>query len=182
MGGLQVADYTVIPAADIADNAPGRERTYTRLRDNPIAIAEAATGAPRLANDAVANGAIGEAQLKPAISDERLVAAQVVASNVAGVLQILSSYNAVSLTETTEGHYTLTFLQEMPNAIYYHSGISGEFDFGVDPVAGYIALDHLIPATVAAVSFITLWDAFIFAGVADDVERFSFQVHGVTPV
>lgn len=61
--------YTAIADADIDPESPGTTTLFTRLRDNPIAITEKASGAPVLANDyivqdMVSASTIGQAELK----------------------------------------------------------------------------------------------------------------------
>ena len=49
--------YTAIPNADIDQDSPVTQPLMTALRDNPIAITEGATGAPRIVAAAIEGGA-----------------------------------------------------------------------------------------------------------------------------
>lgn len=175
-----MTDYTPIPASDVSDNAPVRERTVTRIRDNPIAVTEAATGAPRLTTNAFADRGIPVEKIDAAAREQRLVMCSVVLSNQAAAsppLRILSSYNVQSVTETTAGHYTIAFLTDMATANYFCSGM---------PIIGslvdyiYPALDRLQAKTVSEVHIVTVADGIGGGGVIQEVERFSFQCHGNT--
>jgi len=48
-----MTDYTVIANTQVDPNAPITSELMTALRDNPIAIAEGAVGAPRIASTAI---------------------------------------------------------------------------------------------------------------------------------
>lgn len=48
-----MTDYVDITDAEVASGAEGDVSLFTRLRDNPIAMAEGASGAPRIANAAL---------------------------------------------------------------------------------------------------------------------------------
>lgn len=52
--------YTAIPNGDVDQDSPVTQTLMTLLRDNPIAIAEGATGAPKIELAAMAHqGAVG---------------------------------------------------------------------------------------------------------------------------
>jgi len=51
-----MASYVTIPDGDIDPESPGDTSLFSRLRDNPIAISEGSTGAPRIAVDSLSNG------------------------------------------------------------------------------------------------------------------------------
>lgn len=54
-----MATWTNITNAALEPGKPIRSVDGLALRDNPIAIAEGASGAPRIVNDAVTNGTLG---------------------------------------------------------------------------------------------------------------------------
>lgn len=55
--------YTTIPDADIDQDSPVTQPLMTALRDNPIAIAEGAAGAPRIATAALKAPTAGTAHI-----------------------------------------------------------------------------------------------------------------------
>ena len=55
--------YTAIADSEIDPESPGTTTLFTKLRDNPIAITEGASGAPQIQNGAIAAGAIHTAEL-----------------------------------------------------------------------------------------------------------------------
>ena len=59
-----MAEFTVIPDANLEPEKPGRSIDALALRDNPIAIAEGAAGAPRIQTAAIQDGAVAQAKLK----------------------------------------------------------------------------------------------------------------------
>ena len=61
--------YTAIPNGDIDQDSPVTQELLTALRDNSIAIAEGATGAPRLFGEAVASANNGLPVLTVAAAD-----------------------------------------------------------------------------------------------------------------
>jgi hypothetical protein len=52
-----VTTYTPIPDSSIDVDSPGTQSLFGALRNNPIAIAEGASGAPRIAHKAITSGA-----------------------------------------------------------------------------------------------------------------------------
>jgi len=55
--------YTTIPNSDIDQDSPVTQPLMTSLRDNPIAITEGASGAPRIVNAAITDGTIQNAKI-----------------------------------------------------------------------------------------------------------------------
>src|SRR5690625_3094477 len=58
-----MATYTNIPTANLEPGKPIRSVDHIALRDNPIAIAEGAAGAPRIQTNAIANSAVTTAKI-----------------------------------------------------------------------------------------------------------------------
>ena len=58
-----MADWTNLPNERFEPGAPARGVDARRLRDNPIAIAEGAAGAPRIQTDGINNGAVTNAKV-----------------------------------------------------------------------------------------------------------------------
>jgi hypothetical protein len=95
--------YTAIPDSDIDPESPGTTTLFTRLRDNPIAITEGASGAPSityaalsLSNDIVAgdiaSGAVGQSEI---------------ANSAVGQGELKSASGSVSTNSTTQVNLTL---------------------------------------------------------------------------
>ena len=58
-----MADWTTIPDTTFEPGAPAKGRDMRFLRDNPIAIAEGASGAPRIQTDGIGTGAVTNPKL-----------------------------------------------------------------------------------------------------------------------
>ena len=69
-----MADWTNLPDTTFEPGAPAKGRDMRFLRDNPIAIAEGAPGAPRIQTDGIANSAVTAPKLT---SSERMTTANV---------------------------------------------------------------------------------------------------------
>jgi hypothetical protein len=107
--------WTNIPNANLAIGAPIRSIDQLALRDNPIAIAEGATGAPRVRAEALNGGQSGSAPI--------FAARAWVNFNGTGVVAIRASGNVSSITDNGTGDYTVNFTTAMPDANY--STVSG---------------------------------------------------------
>lgn len=55
-----MTDYTTLADADLAQDKPVTQAKARALRDNPIAIAEGATGAPKIQQDALYEFSVGD--------------------------------------------------------------------------------------------------------------------------
>ena len=78
--------YTAITGAEIDTDSPITESLMTRLRDNPIAIMEKASGAPVLANNYVTNTMVAT----NAITDTKIATGAVTSSKI-GTAQVTES-------------------------------------------------------------------------------------------
>ena len=58
-----MADWVNIPETSVEPGAPARSSTVRAFRDNPIAIAEGASGAPRIQTAAINNNAVTTAKI-----------------------------------------------------------------------------------------------------------------------
>lgn len=76
--------YTTIPNSDIDQDSPVTQPLMTALRDNPIAITEGASGAPRIANAAFNNGVLGAEKFQTGTTERDWIIARV--SSNAGVI------------------------------------------------------------------------------------------------
>lgn len=63
-----MADWTNIPDASLEVGKPAKSIDVYALRDNPVAIAEGAVGAPRIQTAAIENNAITEEKLLQCVS------------------------------------------------------------------------------------------------------------------
>ena len=88
--------YTTVADSEIDPESPGTTTLFTKLRDNPIAITEKASGAPVLANDYVVNAMIAT----DAVNADSIAAGTVGTSEIAA--------NAVTTTELAAGSVTAT--------------------------------------------------------------------------
>ena len=55
--------YTIIPDAEIEPGKPGSGELFTKLRDNPEAIALGLAGAPKIVNNAFNDASLSDAKL-----------------------------------------------------------------------------------------------------------------------
>ena len=75
--------YTAIPDSDIDPESPGTTTLFTRIRDNPIAITEGSSGAPKIQTAAYAAGsvdlaaigaaAVGQSEIKSTTASQSVV-------------------------------------------------------------------------------------------------------------
>lgn len=101
--------YTGILGSEIDTDSPVTESLMTRLRDNPIAITEKASGAPVLANDYVVNAMIAT----NAVNADSIAASAVNASEIGSNAVINSKIKIASGTSyagtlAINGHVDLT--------------------------------------------------------------------------
>jgi len=129
-----MTDHVNLPLTDIDDNSPASADVFHRLRDNPIAAVEGSAGAPQLATDAVATGAINSGKTEPSIRQSRLLSGACRFRLVTSVLTIQHSFNMASITETGVGHYDFAFIFWLSLSDYfvtqggYHDADLNEFD------------------------------------------------------
>jgi hypothetical protein len=100
--------WTNIPNANLAIGAPIRSIDQLALRDNPIAIAEGATGAPRVRAEALNGGQSGSAPI--------FAARAWVNFNGTGTVAIRASGNVSSVVKNAVGNFTVNFTTAMPDA------------------------------------------------------------------
>jgi hypothetical protein len=104
--------WTNIPNANLAIGAPIRSIDQLALRDNPIAIAEGATGAPRVRAEALNGGQSGSAPIYAARAWVNFDGTTATPSTIRG------SGNVSSVTRNATGDYTVNFTTAMPDANY----------------------------------------------------------------
>ena len=108
--------WTNIPNGNLAVGAPIRSVDQLALRDNPIAIAEGDTGAPRIRAEALNGGQSGTAPIYAARAWVNFDGTTATPSTIRG------SGNVSSVTKNATGNYTVNFTTAMPNANYSVSG------------------------------------------------------------
>jgi len=104
--------WTNIPNGNLAIGAPIRSVDQLALRDNPIAIAEGATGAPRVRAEALNGGQSGTAPIFAARAWVNFNGTTATPSTIRG------SGNVSSITRTAAGAYRINFTTAMPDANY----------------------------------------------------------------
>ena len=72
-----MADYTDLPDTAVGIGGIPSGTTVTALRDNPIAIAEGAVGAPRIVNEAITDATIGSEKFQSGTTEVDWVAGRV---------------------------------------------------------------------------------------------------------
>ena len=85
LGGYNMADYTELPDTAVGIGGIPSGTTATALRDNPIAIAEGAVGAPRIANGAVADATLGAEKFQSGTTEVGWVLGRTAAASVGAV-------------------------------------------------------------------------------------------------
>jgi len=77
--------YTTIPNSDIDQDSPVTQPLMTALRDNPIAITEGSSGAPRIANAAFNNSVLGAEKFQTGTTERDWVLARTAGASVGAV-------------------------------------------------------------------------------------------------
>lgn len=91
-----MTSYVSIPNGDIDQDSPITQPLMTALRDNPIAITEGATGAPRIVGAAMFGTSAGTTVLRDCLpTGSRTVSS----SNAAVVTQVVESASATALVD-----------------------------------------------------------------------------------
>jgi hypothetical protein len=114
--------WTNIPNANLAIGAPIRSIDQLALRDNPIAIAEGATGAPRVRAEALNGGQSGSAPIYAARAWVNFDGTTAGANPAP--MTIRASGNVSSVTRTATGDFTINFTTSMPDTNYSSVGVS----------------------------------------------------------
>ena len=107
--------WTNIPNGNLAIGAPIRSVDQLALRDNPIAIAEGATGAPRVRAEALNGGQSGTAPIYAA-------RAWVNFNGTTTIPSIRASGNISSVARNGTGDYTVNFTTAMVDDNYAMGG------------------------------------------------------------
>ena len=80
-----MAEFTAIPDANLEPDKPARSIDALALRDNPIAIAEGAAGAPRIRTAAIQDLAVTSAKLATGTTERDWVLARNAGASVGAV-------------------------------------------------------------------------------------------------
>jgi hypothetical protein len=118
--------WTNIPNANLAIGAPIRSIDQLALRDNPIAIAEGATGAPRVRAEALNGGQSGSAPIYAARAWVNFDGTTAGANPAP--MTIRASGNVSSVTRNATGNFTVNFTTAMTDTNYVALIISGHTD------------------------------------------------------
>lgn len=94
-----MADWTSIPDTTFEPGAPAKGRDMRFLRDNPIAIAEGASGAPRIVNAALASGTLGAEKFQTGTVERDWVLARTAAAGSGAV----GTYSWLATASTNQG-------------------------------------------------------------------------------
>jgi len=135
--------WTNIPNGNLAVGAPIRSVDQLALRDNPIAIAEGDTGAPRIRAEALNGGQSGTAPI--------YAARAWVNFDGTGTVAIRASGNVSSITDNGTGDYTVNFTTAMPDA-NYSVLITSSPSYGVRPAGAASLFSTPSPFTETAPS------------------------------
>jgi hypothetical protein len=159
--------WTNIPNANLAIGAPIRSIDQLALRDNPIAIAEGATGAPRVRAEALNGGQSGSAPI--------YAARAWVNFNGTGTVAIRASGNVSSVTDNGTGTYTINLTTAMPDINYNAVGSASAID-GLTSVMLLINSNSgsstLAPTTTAIRISVSAWNNVLYDPIYCSVSIF----------
>lgn len=147
-----MADWTDIPDATFEPGAPAKGRDMRFLRDNPIAIAEGAPGAPRIAgqqspairNGGIPNGEIGSEKFQSGTDERDWVLARV-ASSSRGAVGTYALLRTVGPGAETSGGST----RAGSSLVYYSTTGSGESHSGENPSGTWRNMGHDVIASTS---------------------------------
>jgi hypothetical protein len=148
--------WTNIPNGNLAVGAPIRSVDQLALRDNPIAIAEGATGAPRVRAEALNGGQSGTAPIFAA-------RAWVNFDGTTTTPTIRASGNISSVARFSTGRYTVNFTTAMPDANYSVTSANGQSasTIGIILVRSLTTSSFLADNLVSGVGFVNTEALFI---------------------
>ena len=109
--------YNAIPAADIDPDSPLTTSLITHMRDNPIAIAEGSTGAPKIQTAAYDAGSVDAAAIAADAVGQSEIAANAVGS---GELKTATASQSVSVPSLGNADIVLTGADQTMG--YYYGG------------------------------------------------------------
>jgi hypothetical protein len=87
-----MTDWTLLSNTAVGVGGLPSGATVTALRDNPIAIAEGAPGAPRITNAAFDNGVIGAEKFQVGTTETDWVSGRIIAQGVGAVGSYASAF------------------------------------------------------------------------------------------
>lgn len=130
--------YTAITSGEIDPDSPITNSLMTKLRDNPIAITEGASGAPKIQTAAIDDLAVTAAKLASnAVTTAKITDGNVTLAKLSsGIIpvrawcvfdadspSIVDDENVTSVSAGSSGRYTLTFTTAFANATYAGAGM-----------------------------------------------------------
>jgi len=112
-----MADWTNIPDVDVEAGGIPKGSTITALRDNVTAVTEGAAGAPKIVNNAIANGTISEEKLvRRPLSANSFVSRSINTTYTNTLARPILVYGAAS--------YTSANTREIQLEVNYGSGLT----------------------------------------------------------
>lgn len=126
--------YATIADSDLDPESPGTTTLFTRLRDNPIAITEGASGAPKIQTAAIADDAVTAAKIAADAVGQSEIAANAVGQSelkhaVSNQSTSVPSEGAAGITPTG-GDWTHNWFVDGPTSGSYVSLHTGETNAG----------------------------------------------------
>jgi hypothetical protein len=121
--------WTNIPNGNLAIGAPIRSIDQLALRDNPIAIAEGATGAPRVRAEALNGGQSGTAPIYAA-------RAWVNFDGTTAPAGIRASGNVSSVSRDATGTYTINFTTAIIDTNF--NAVFGQLSSSANPATQFV--------------------------------------------
>jgi hypothetical protein len=123
-----MSDYIPITNAEIEPDSDKRTDLYQRLKDNALAMAEGAPGAPRWQGDAFADDSIGLASFGLNVNRNLLLGVGALFdTGPAGAVTIKNSYNVLAVTALNDYDYEIDFITALQSAVYTPSFCADSF-------------------------------------------------------
>ena len=124
-----MADWTELPNSSLESGAPIRAVDGVALRDNPIAIAGGATGAPKIANAAFTDGTIGAEKFQAGTTEKNWINARIAGTTALSIGSMTSAYyqsnpiTSLARNATTSGSNLYAY--DTNTSSYESIGLSG---------------------------------------------------------
>ena len=150
-----MAEFTVIPDANLEPDKPARSIDALALRDNPIAIAEGAAGAPRIQTAAIQDGAVTSAKLATGTGERDWVLARNATAGVGavGTYAFLQSTNDTALSPgQTKAGSNLAYA-----GLFTESNDSARVSSSTAPAGTWMAMGRDVSQISPVRRGITLW-------------------------
>lgn len=125
-----MTDYNEISNEDIDPDSNLNIWLLQRLRQNPLAASEGKPGAYRWLTDSFINDSIEESKIVQQTLDKEILGAGVLMNNIDGAVDILKSYNVLSVTNDSVFFYQLDYWAPLVSANYTPGLCSDDITFG----------------------------------------------------